>query len=306
MKIAFAGTPHFGALVLGALLSSRHEIALVYTQPDRRAGRGRHEHQSPVKIMAQGEHLRVEQPEVISTPDEVALLEGLGVQALTVAAYGQILKSPLLGALPCINVHASLLPKYRGASPIERAIMAGERVTGVSIMAMAKGLDSGDIYLQRPLEIDDEDDAGSLYDKLGHLGGAALVEVLDALDSNGFVPQPQHEIGVSYAEKIGRADLGIDWKRQAWEVANQVRALSPHIGAYTIAGDHRLKIWKASVAEGGDGPGKVRIEDERLLVNCGTGALELLEVQPEGGRRMGAAEYLRGHREQLEGSRLGA
>lgn len=304
MRIAFAGTPQFGALVLEALLRSRHDVAVVYTQPDRPAGRGRHEQQTPVKILALKEHLRVEQPEIISTPDELALLEKLGVSVLTVAAYGQILKSPLLGAIPCINVHASLLPKYRGASPIERAIMTGEKVTGVSIMEMAKGLDTGDIYLQRPIEIDDDDDAGSLYEKLGRLGGAALAEVLDALDSNGFVPQPQHEIGVSYAEKISRDDLSIDWSRHAWEVVNQIRALSPHIGAFTVVGGHRLKVWKASVAQGGNGPGVVRIEGERLLVSCGTGTVEMIEVQPEGGRRMSAAEYLRGHRKHLMGRKL--
>jgi methionyl-tRNA formyltransferase len=305
MMLAFAGTPHFGALVLGALLRSRHRVAAVFTQPDRPAGRGRHMRSSPVKTLAEEEGVRVEQPEVISVQETVDLLHRLGVDALAVAAYGQILKSPLLGALPCINVHASLLPKYRGASPIERAIMAGERVTGVSIMAMEAGMDTGDVFLQRPLEIDDADDAGALHEKLGKLGGAALVEVLDALEDDGFVPQPQHDIGASLAGRITREDMRIDWSRHAWEVANQVRALSPHIGAYTDVEGRRLKVWRAAVAEGGKGPGEARVEGERLLVGCGTGSLELLEVQPEGKRRMGAAEYLRGHRQVIEGRRLG-
>lgn len=305
MKIAFAGTPHFGALVLGALLRSRHEVALVFTQPDRPAGRGRQPRESAVKILAVQEGLQVEQPGSISAPPVVGGIGDAGIQALTIAAYGQILKEPLLGALPIINVHASLLPKYRGASPIERAIMAGERVSGVTIMDVVAQLDAGDIYLQRPVQIEDEDDAGSLYEKLGLAGGAALVEVLDALEDDGFVPQPQMEIDISYAEKIGREDLKIDWSRQAWEINNQIRALSPHIGAWTGVEGHRLKVWKAAVSEGGDGPGTVRIEDERLLVSCGTGSLELLEVQPEGKRHMSAAEYLRGHRQLVAGKRLG-
>lgn len=305
MKLAYAGTPHFGALVLGALLRSRHDVTLVYTQPDRPAGRGRQTRESAVKITAIQDGLPVEQPESISAPEVVEQMKDAGVQILTIAAYGQILKAPLLGALPIINVHASLLPKYRGASPIERAIMSGERVSGVSIMDVVAKLDSGDIYLQRPVQIEDDDDAGSLYEKLGSTGGAALVEVLDALEDNGFVPQPQQEIDVSYADKINRSDLPIDWKRHAWEINNQVRALSPHIGAYTAASGHRLKVWKAAVAEGGDGPGTVRVEGERLLVNCGTGTLELLEVQPEGRRRMTAAEYLHGHRELVEDKQLG-
>ncbi len=305
MKIAFAGTPHFGALVLGALLRSRHEPALVFTQPDRPAGRGRQRRESAVKLMAVQEGLRVEQPESISVQPVIDLLRQEEVEALTIAAYGQILKTPLLGELPIINVHASLLPKYRGASPIERAIMAGERVSGVTIMDVVAKLDAGDVYLQRPVEIEDDDDAGSLYEKLGAAGGAALVEVLDALDSNGFVPQPQQEIDVSYAEKIGRDDLIIDWSRQAWEINNQVRALSPHIGSFTGVDGRLLKVWRTAVAEGGDGPGTVRIEGERLLVSCGSGSLELLEVQPEGRRRMSAAEYLHGHRELVEGKRLG-
>lgn len=286
-------------------MRSRHQVAAVFTQPDRPAGRGRRRRQSPVKVLAEREGIRVEQPERISGQEVVDLLGELEVEVLTVAAYGQILKAPLLGSLPCINVHASLLPKYRGASPIERAMMAGEKVTGISIMEMDAGLDTGDVYLQRPLQIEDRDDAGGLYEKLGRLGGAALVEVLDALEDDGFVPRPQHDIGVGYADKITRDDMEIDWSRHAWEIAAQIRALSPHIGAFTGVEGHRLKVWKAAVAEGGDGPGTVRVEGERLLVGCGTGSLELLEVQPEGGRRMNASEYLRGHRQTVAGKRLG-
>jgi methionyl-tRNA formyltransferase len=304
MKIAFAGTPPFGALILGALLSSRHEVEIVFTQPDRPAGRGRKPRESAVKQLAVTEGLRVEQPESISNADTLTLMQDLGVKTLAVAAFGQILKSPLLGGIPCINVHASLLPAYRGASPVERAIMAGEKVTGVSIMDITPKLDTGAVYLSWPVYIDEDDDAGVMYEKLGRAGGEALVQVLDGIESVGMVSEPQDEESAFYVEKITPDDQVIDWHRPAREIRSQVRGLSPHIGAFTNAGGKRLKVWKAAVVEGGDGPGTVEIDGERLLVNCGTGRLELIQVQPEGKRRMSAAEYLRGHKEDLSGARL--
>ncbi|MHB0915725.1 MAG: methionyl-tRNA formyltransferase [Thermoleophilia bacterium] len=304
MKIAFAGTPEFGALVLGALLSSRHEVAVVFTQPDRPAGRGRQPRESAVKQLARAEGLRVEQPESISAAENLALLKELGVRTLTVAAFGQILKGPLLGGVPCVNVHASLLPAYRGASPVERALMAGEKATGVSIMDITPKLDTGAVYLSWPVYIDEDDDAGSLYRKLGRAGGEALVQVLDAIEDGGLEPVPQNDDAAFYVEKITPADQVIDWNRPAWKIRAQVRGLSPHIGAFTEVGGQRLKVWKVAVVEGGGDPGQVETDGERLLVSCGTGRLELIEVQPEGKRRMAAAEYLRGHRQQVEGRRL--
>lgn len=305
MKIAFAGTPHFGALVLGALLGSAHEVVLVITQPDRPAGRGRELGISAVKELAFKEGLRVEQPEDISSPEVIELLKSLGVKTLTVAAFGQILKSSLLNALPCINVHASLLPKYRGAAPIERAIMDGERVTGVTIMDITPKLDTGPTYTSRAVYIEDGDTAGSVYEKLGRAGGEALVDVLDALEAGTIEPTRQNEDAATYVEKITRADMEIDWSRPVREIAAQVRGLSPYIGAFTRANGRRLKVWKARVSEGGDGPGTTVIEGERLMVSCGTGMLELIEVQPEGKRRMRAAEFVRGYRQQLDGKKLG-
>jgi len=298
VKIAFAGTPYFGALVLGALLGSRHEIVLVVTQPDRPAGRGRSLRESPVKQLAVREGLRIEQPERASSPQFVESMKAMGVEVFTVAAFGQILREPLLGGLPCINVHASLLPKYRGAAPIERAIMAGESETGVSIMDITPKVDTGAVYLQRVIPIGENDDAGSMYEKLGKAGGEALAEVLDLLESDGIVPEPQDESAATYIEKITGADRAIDWSRPARDIANQVRALSPHIGAYTSAGGKRLKIWKAQVAasESPAAPaGSIIVDGERLMAACGAGVLELLEVQPEGKRRMGSAEFIRGH-----------
>ncbi|MCL4474285.1 MAG: methionyl-tRNA formyltransferase [Actinobacteria bacterium] len=319
MKIAFAGTPKFGALVLGALLDSRHEVVLVFTQPDRPAGRGLALKMSPVKELALREGLRVEQPEKISTPGWVGEMKSLGVKVLTVAAFGQILRAPLLGGLPCINVHASLLPKYRGAAPIERAIMAGERNTGVTIMDITPALDTGPIYLQRVVPITDEDDAGSIYGKLGRAGGEALAEVLDAIEAGGMEPEPQDESAATYVEKITAADMKINFERPAWKIAAQVRALSPHIGAFINIDGLRLKIWKAKVAEGVAGgsapgaavgetsattsattPGRFTTDGERLFVICGTGLIELLEVQPQGKRRMSAAEFLRGYGKYIQ------
>lgn len=331
MKIAFAGTPKFGALVLGALLSSRHEVVLVFTQPDRPAGRGLALRISPVKELALKEGLRVEQPEKISTSDYVKEMNSLGVEALTVAAFGQILRPPLLGGIPCINVHASLLPRYRGAAPIERAIMAGERNTGVTIMDITPELDTGPVYLQRVVPIGDEDDAGAMYEKLGKAGGEALAEVLDSIEAGGMEPEPQDESDATYAGKITAAEMEINWERPAWKIAAQVRALSPHIGAFVNISGLRLKVWKAKVAESMPGglapagtaggaakggklsaaakaasaaaeafsPGDFIVEGERLFAVCGTGVLELLEVQPQGKRRMTAAEFLRGYKKTI-------
>lgn len=330
MKVAFAGTPHFGALVLGALLRSRHDVALVITQPDRPAGRGRALRQSLVKQLALKEGLKIAQPEKISTPDFVDEMKAAGIKVLTVAAFGQILRPPLLGGIPCINVHGSLLPRYRGAAPIERAIMDGERVTGVTIMDITPKVDTGAIYLQRVIPIGDDDDAGSMYEKLGRAGGEALAEVLDALEAGGMEPEPQDENAATYVEKITTADMEINWERPAWKIAAQIRALSPHIGAYTNAGGHRLKVWKASVAEpaavqaewaaaqvgdaghtdasissiGSQQPGSIIVTTGRFLVVCGTGILELLEVQPEGKKHLSAAEFLRGYKRLLGEERL--
>lgn len=315
MKIAFAGTPHFGALVLGALLGSSHEVVMVVTQPDRPAGRGRGLRTSPVKQLALAEGLTIEQPEKISVPEFVEKMRSLGVETLAVAAFGQILREPLLGGLPCINVHASLLPKYRGAAPIERAIMAGERETGVSIMDITPKVDTGAVYLQRIVPVGEEDDAGSMYEKLGQAGGEALAEVLETIEGEGMQPTPQDESQATYVEKISVADREIDWQRSAREIADQVRGLSPHIGAYTGAGDgQRLKVWKATTAEvSADAgqrepaiePGGITIASDRLYVRCGAGTLELIEVQPEGKRRMAASDFIRGHGKAIQSKKLG-
>ncbi len=308
MIAAFAGTPRFGALVLDSLIRSRHEIVVVFTQPDRPSGRGLGPRQSPVKELALAQGLRVEQPESISSPETIALLGELGAEVLTIAAFGQILKQPLLDAILCINVHGSLLPRYRGAAPVERAIMKGEHETGVSIMKVLLALDSGEVYRRQSVPIEDRDDAGAIYEKLARAGGEALVATLDEMEAGRLRGEPQDESLVTYAEKITPADRRIDWSRQAREIINQVRALSPHIGAYTAAGEMSLKIWRAGAVspdlEGSQsrGPGDVVISGQRLFVLCGDGFLELLEVQPQGKRRMSGAEFLRGYRRLIESS----
>ncbi len=313
MKIAFAGTPRFGAQVLEALIASPHEIVAVFTQPDRPAGRGLASRMSPVKQLALAAGLRVEQPASISSPASIASLKELGARFLTIAAFGQILKQDLLDAVPCINVHGSLLPEYRGAAPVERAIMDGKRQTGVSIMDVVLALDSGNVYLRKTVPIEDADDAGSIYEKLARAGGEALVEVLDRAEAGPLAGQPQDESLVTYAEKIGPGDRHLDWSQPARRVFNQVRALSPHIGAYAKAGETQLKIWRAAppVAAGKPlsgaslQPGKVSLRGEELWVQCGEGQLRLLELQPAGKRRMSAAEFLRGYRKLVEDTVFG-
>ena len=306
MKIAFTGTPRFGALVLDSLIRSRHEIVVVFTQPDRPAGRGLGPRRSPVKELALARGLRVEQPGSISSPETIALLGGLGAEALTIAAFGQILKQPLLDAILCINVHGSLLPGYRGAAPVERAIMNGEHETGVSIMKVLLALDSGEVYRRQSVPIEDGDDAGAVYESLARAGGEALVATLDDLAAGRLSGEPQDESLVTYAEKITPADRRIVWSRPAREIFNQVRALSPQIGAYTAVGEMSLKIWRVGVVspdvEGSqsEGPGDVVISGQRLFVQCGDGFLGLLEVQPQGKRRMSGAEFLQGYRRQVE------
>lgn len=278
---------------------------MVVTQPDRPAGRGRGLRMSPVKQLALTEGLRIEQPEKASSPEFVAGMKELGIEVFAVAAFGQILREPLLGGLPCINVHASLLPKYRGAAPIERAIMAGESETGASIMDITPKVDTGAVYLQRVVPIGDDDDAGSMYEKLGAAGGEALAQVLDNIEAGGMEPVPQEESAATYVEKITAADREIDWNRNAPEIAAQVRGLSPRIGAYTSTGDgHRLKIWKARAAEVPAEPGGFIIDGDRLFVRCGMGALELIEVQPEGKRRMVASDFVRGHKKAIESKKF--
>ena len=303
MKVAFAGTPDFAATVLRGLISSDHEVGLVVSQPDARKGRGRRERPTPVAELARTLDLPLRQPANIS---EVAG-QISAHDALLVAAYGQILRPDTLYAASegAWNVHASLLPKYRGAAPIERAIMAGEPESGVTIIRMDEGLDTGPMALQRPLPIPPDMTGGELTDLLARLGAEAIVEVLDQIEAGTVNLTEQDSLHATYAPKLLDKDLVIRWERSVVEVANLVRALSPHVGARAFHSgvEGPVKIWRAGIFDG-EAPtleaGVIRTENGRILVGCGFGVLEVLELQMPGGKRLEARDFLRGN--ALEGA----
>ena len=299
MKVAFAGTPEFAATILRTLISSEHEVGLVVSQPDPRRGRGRKSAPTPVSHLARNLGLTLRQPARIS---EVApqISEH---DALVVAGYGQILHPDTLYAarLGAWNVHPSLLPKYRGAAPVERAIMEGERQTGVTIMRMDEGLDTGPIALQRAVEITPEMTGGELAQLLAQLGAGALVEVLSSLSTGTVELTEQDSLYASYAPKLSDGDLVIDWDREAVAVRDRIRALAPHIGARTfhpgVGGP--VKIWSARIPEEGDTSpleaGRIRAGEGRIMVGCGGGVLEVLELQLPGSKRLAVRDFLRGN-----------
>jgi methionyl-tRNA formyltransferase len=298
LRIAFAGTPDFATTILRGLISSDHEVGLVISQPNPRKGRGRKESPTPVAELARSLGLPLRQPARISeTSKEISRHD-----ALIVAAYGQILRPDALCAARegAWNVHASLLPKYRGAAPVERTIMNGERESGVTIMRMDEGLDTGPIALQRAVEIPPDMTGGDLAELLARLGSKAIVEVLDLIESGTVTLTEQDSLCATYAPKLSGEDLVIRWDRGVKEVHDLIRALAPHIGARTshpeIEGP--VKIWRARIFEGADlslEAGHICAENARILVGCGTGVLEVLELQMPGGKRLSAPDFLLGN-----------
>jgi len=303
LKVAFAGTPDFAATVLRGLVSSDHEVGLVVSQPDARKGRGRRARPTPVAELARTLDFPLRQPARIS---EVAG-EISAHDTLVVAAYGQILRPDILYATSegAWNVHASLLPKYRGAAPIERAIMAGESESGVTIIRMDEGLDTGPMALQRPIPIPPDMTGGDLRELLARLGSEAIVEVLNQVEAGTVNLIEQDSLHATYAPKLLDEDVVIRWDRNVVEVANLVRALSPHVGARTFhcGVEGPVKIWRAEIFDG-EAPaleaGAIRTENGRILVGCGSGVLEVLELQMPGGKRLAAHDFLRGN--ALEGA----
>ncbi len=303
MKVAFAGTPEFAATILRGLLASDHEVGLVISQPDRRRGRGRKTTPTPVSTLARSEDLPLAQPARIGElAPEIASLD-----ALVVAAFGQILRPDTLNAPPhgAWNVHASLLPRYRGAAPIERAIMEGEQQTGITIMRMDEGLDTGPIALQRPTDIPPDMTGGELTDLLSHVGANAIVEALTLLDRKRLTVSEQDSPKATYASKLLDEDKVVRWVEGVRGVHDLVRALAPGIGARGFHNgiDGPVKIWRSRVEEeaaSGTSPGAISTLDGRICVQCGVGTLEVLELQAPGGRRMVARDFLLGHR--LEGA----
>lgn len=270
---------------------------MVLTQPDRPVGRGLRVAPSAVKRAAATLNLRIEQPPTVRSGEADALLRGVDPQALIVAAYGLILPQSMLEIPPlgAINIHASLLPRWRGAAPIQRALLAGDAQTGISIMRMDAGLDTGPVFARRAIDILPEDDAGTLHDRLADLGAQLVAEVLEALPSLQAEPQPVD--GVTYAAKITKEDTVIDWRRPADELARMIRAFRPAPGAATHLNGALIKIWRAHEIDATGAPGTLMPgSSDELIVGCGARALAITELQRSGGRRLSASEFARGHR----------
>jgi methionyl-tRNA formyltransferase len=312
MRVAFAGTPEFAVPTLLALMRSPHELVGVLTQPDRPRGRGRHLSPSPVKVAVDGA-APVAQPASLRSPDDRAPLTAWRPDVLVVVAYGLLLPKDVLAIprLGCVNVHASLLPRWRGAAPVERALLAGDDTTGITIMLMDEGLDTGPIVLQRPLPIAPQDTGASLRARLAELGAPALLEALQGLAAGTLRPRPQPAEGVTYARKLDKAEAVIDWRRSALEIERQIRGLQPWPVAETAWCDprtgerERLLVHAARLAGGLDAavsaPGCIIEVDGRhergyIRVQCGQGVLDLLTLQRPGGQRLPASLFTRGPR----------
>jgi methionyl-tRNA formyltransferase len=305
VRILFAGTPPFAATALDALADAGHDIALVLTQPDRPAGRGMKLTPSAVKQAASARGLSVSQPPSLKSPEVLAGLHAVDADVMVVAAYGLILPQAVLD-LPrfgCLNIHASLLPRWRGAAPIQRAILAGDAETGITIMQMDAGLDTGAMLSKTVVPIRNDDTAASLHDVLAAAGASAIVAAL--ANYARLVPVAQDDAQATYAAKLSKDEAQLDWGQPAATLARAVRAFNPVPGAWTLLDGAPLKIWAAQVAPGSGEPGEVlRADAEGLVVACGSGALVMLEIQPAGGKRMGAAAFLAG-RPVLPGTLLG-
>jgi methionyl-tRNA formyltransferase len=314
MRITFAGTPEFAATALAALIEAGHTIALVLTQPDRPAGRGMKLQPSAVKALALQHGITVAQPRSLRLdgkyPDDAAAaraaLQAADAEAMVVAAYGLILPQWVLDLPPrgCLNIHGSVLPRWRGAAPIHRAIEAGDAVTGITLMQMDAGLDTGDMLLVAEEPITADDTTANLHDRLADLGGRLVVQGLAAPDALRRTPQPVD--GVTYAHKIDKAEAAIDWTQPATAIERRVRAFDPFPGASFVLDGEVVKLWRAALRADLSGtPGQVLASDGgRLTVACGDGALDLLQLQRPGGRRIDVAAFLQG-RPGLAGRVLG-
>lgn len=289
MRVIFMGTPEFSVPALQAI-AARHEVACVYSQPPRAAGRGQKPRPSPVQAAAEALGIPVRTPVRLKKAEEQAEFAALGADVAVVVAYGLILPQPVVDAprMGCLNIHASLLPRWRGAAPIHRAVMSGDAETGVAIMQMEAGLDTGPVLAEARTPIGAGETTADLHDRLSRMGAELIVDVLDRLPLPA-VPQPAE--GVTYAAKIDKAEARVDWTRPAAEVDRLIRGLSPFPGAWCMAGGERLKLLRSRLAEGRGAPGEVL---GGLVVACGEGAVEITEVQREGKRPMPAAEALRG------------
>lgn len=300
-RIVFMGTPDFAVPALTALVEAGRTPVAVYSQPPRRAGRGMKERPSPVHALAERHGIEVRTPVSLRSPEEHETLKTLAPDTIVVAAYGLILPADVL-AIPrhgCLNIHPSLLPRWRGAAPLQRTLMAGDARTGVCIMRMEQGLDTGPVCLREEFPVPGSMTAGELHDALAARGARLLVEALDELDRGALVCRPQPEDGVTYAEKIDKAEARIDWSRDAGRVHDHIRGLSPFPGAWFRLGvgesgeGERIKVLRSETVEGSGRAGTTL--DDGLAVACGSGAVRLLEVQRQGKGAMDAEAFLRGH-----------
>ena len=295
MRVIFAGTPEFAAQALQAIVAAGHEVPLVLTQPDRPAGRGMSLQPSPVKRLALERGLEVFQPLTLKDAQAQARIAQIAADVMVVAAYGLILPQAVLD-LPhygCLNIHASLLPRWRGAAPIQRALLAGDAETGVCIMQMEAGLDTGPVLLRQAIPIAATDNAATLHDRLAALGAELIVAALDRLP---LPAEAQPSAGVTYAHKIEKTEALIDWGRDARELDRHIRAFNPFPGAQARFGGQTIKLWQATPVAGSGEIGQIlAVDRDRIVVACGSGALALSELQKAGGKRLPVRDFLAGH-----------
>ncbi|NDV53184.1 methionyl-tRNA formyltransferase [Salipiger sp. PrR003] len=292
MRVVFMGTPDFSVPVLESLVGAGHEIAAVYSQPPRPAGRGKKDRPSPVQARAEALGLEVRHPASLRGADEQAEFAALKADVAVVVAYGLILPQAILDAPArgCLNIHASLLPRWRGAAPIHRAILSGDPETGVCIMQMEAGLDTGPVLLREALTIGAEETTGELHDRLSKMGARLIVTALERLDLLEPVPQP--EAGVTYAQKIDKAEAVLDWSLPAEEVSRRIRGLAPFPGAWTMVDGERVKLLGARVVPGEGAPGEAL--DGGFVIACGSGAVQITRAQRAGKGAQDAETFLRG------------
>lgn len=301
MRVVFAGTPQFAVPTLNSLINAGIEVRAVYTQPDRPAGRGRKLIASPVKRLAQDHSIPVMQPVSLREGTAVKVLESFAPEVLVVVAYGLILPRQILIVPPfgCVNVHASLLPRWRGAAPIPRAIEAGDSVSGITIMKMDSGLDTGPIIEQREVAVDDEDNSATLHNKLAQVGAELLVETLPRYINGATELLEQDNLDATYANKLSKAEAQIDWQRSAFKLRNQVRAFNPWPIAFTYHRGERIRILRARIADEASSDlaaGTIRhVGKEGIDVSCGEGVLSLKELQREGGKPLSAGDFINGY-----------
>ncbi len=299
MKIIFMGTPEFAVPALRKLVAGEHEVVAVYTQPPRPAGRGHKLRKSPIHELAEAHNIPAYTPRSLKSPEEQQKFADIAADIAVVAAYGLLLPPPILEACPhgCINIHPSLLPRWRGAAPIQRTIMAGDRKTGVCIMQMDEGLDTGDILLQREYDIPDGTNAGGLHDVLAEMGAEMIPEVLKMIGDGQLSPVPQAGDGVTYAKKISKQEAHIDWNNKVEDIRNMILGLSPYPGAYFIHNDKKIKILDADIGEEEDNsePAGTVINDD-LTIKCKEGVILPLLLQRSGKKPMPTQSFLRGYK----------